>query len=723
MNQMKKQKQKAKGSQTKPSAEISKTQISQQEGDHQKQKKSLNRRILQSNLGFVFLLVVICCGIMVVSMRSLTNNLLLDNLQPLARQSAKTVEANVHLLADRLITLSEDSRLLGEAASRQAVFDHAKEVYELYTIALYDTNGNLLQGDQQAASRLDTTFFTLLQQTDNLTIAESTLFNEQLGITMGMPVTAKAPATMSADEQTANGQTAGEPTANDQTTNDQTTDEQTANDQTMRYIVVVYKYDALGDVLNDIHVGQNGRALIINQKGQIVGSPDSSIALQSPTLVALRGSDYRAVNDKIITGETGSAEAQTADGEQFLAFSPIRGTPWFLAIEIPRADYARLTNHAILMVGGVALILLILSVLGTIRLSRSISQPISKATQRMVGLAEGNLHDAVDVASSEDELAMLTGTLRTTVSSLNQYISEIDRVLSHIASGDLNVDTEGDYEGDFGLIRDSLHHIIGSMNQTMNDFQNASFRLADIAEQLNQQSSRLHQSSMEQSMSATQLVDEVTVVRSHLENVNQSTGRTRDKASEIAQLVGEADTQMQQLSEAMQAIDQNANEITRIAKALESIATQTNILALNASIEAAHAGVAGKGFAVVAEEVRDLAIESTKEAKAATEMAAKTNAIIHTGVNLTLRAATSIHSVTEVSEQINGFTRQLFEAVQEQTNSLLSMEEKIETISTLASQNQQSAEESEQSSGILSQEAGKLQSQVQKFKLKGERGQ
>lgn len=647
------------------------------------QKQSLNRKILQNTIGSAFLLVIICCCIMVLSMRTLTNNLLLDNLQPLARQSAKTVEANVHVLADRLITLAGDTRLKGEQEARQTVLNQAKAVYELYTIALYDRNGKLMQGDTQSPASLNSTFFSLLQQTDNLTTDATTVFNGQPGIMMGMPVQ--------------------------------------SGDTTLSYLVAVYKYDALGDVLNDIHVGQHGQALIVNQQGRIVGSTDQSIILDSPTLADLRGDGYSAANTKIITGETGSAEAKTADGEQFLAFSPIRGTQWYLMIEIPRADYAQLTNHAILVVGLVALILLVLSVVWTFRLARSISEPIGKATRRMVGLAEGNLHDTVEVVHSGDELAMLTGTLHTTVSSINQYISEIDRVLSQIASGNLNVDTEGEYKGDFGLIRNSLHHIIDSMNQTMRDFREASFQLAKVAEQLNGQSSRLYQSALEQSTSAAQLVEEVTAVRTHLEQVNDGTGRTRDKAGEIAGLVSEADAQMKQLSVAMNDISKNASEITRISHALENIASQTTILSVNASVEAARAGAAGKGFAVVAEEVRNLAAESSEAAQAATEMASRTNTIVRTGVELTTSAADSIHSVTSASEQITGFTRQLFDAVQEQRNSLVSMEEKIETIAALASRNQQSAEESEQSSGLLSQEAGRLQGQVQQFTLKGDR--
>ena len=91
-------------------------------------KTSLNRKILGNTIGSIFLLVSVCCIIMIFSMQNLTNNILLDNLQPLARESAKTLEANLHLLADRLISISGDSRLTAPSsqenaeASRQTLF-------------------------------------------------------------------------------------------------------------------------------------------------------------------------------------------------------------------------------------------------------------------------------------------------------------------------------------------------------------------------------------------------------------------------------------------------------------------------------------------------------------------------------------------------------------------------------------------------------------------------
>ena len=76
-----------------------------------KVKRSLNRRILQNTTFNILILVAVCCMIMAVSLQSLANNILLDSLQPMARQSAKTVEANIHMLADRMMAIAGDSRM------------------------------------------------------------------------------------------------------------------------------------------------------------------------------------------------------------------------------------------------------------------------------------------------------------------------------------------------------------------------------------------------------------------------------------------------------------------------------------------------------------------------------------------------------------------------------------------------------------------------------------
>ena len=128
--------------------------------------------------------------------------MLFRSLQPMARQSAKTVEANIHMLADRMMTIAGDPRMdasgsgAGETAaapqeaaeSRQEVLNEAAEIYEFHTIALYGLDGRLIQGIDGAEGSLDSSFFALLKDTDNLTTYSSTIFQGKLGITMGMPV-------------------------------------------------------------------------------------------------------------------------------------------------------------------------------------------------------------------------------------------------------------------------------------------------------------------------------------------------------------------------------------------------------------------------------------------------------------------------------------------------------------------------------------------------------
>lgn len=657
-------------------------------------RQNLNRRILKNTVLNILVLVIICCTIMALSMQSLANSILLDSLQPMVRQSAKSVESSIHLLADRMMTIAGDQRMSGVSSdeadtrpdtktirtNRTAVLEEAATIYELYTIALYDLNGNLLQGIEDAPETLDSDFFALLQETDNLTTSSDTVFQGNLGITMGMPVK--------------------------------------ENGETSMYVVGVYKYDTINDIISSINLGKNGMAYMANHEGIVTGHPDQSLVLEGYTLSQISDGNDDAIS-RITTDETGSTEFPIDGKKMLVAFSPIRGTQWSLVIQVPKSDYNHLINRAMLVAVLLTLAVLVLSILIVLRLARSISRPVKSVTNRMVSLSDGDLHTETVSVQTEDELGIMAKTLNDTVESVNQYISDIQQVLTQIADGNLGVEPQVDYKGDFILIRDSLASIVQSMNETISGFRSAAVRLAEMAEELSGQSGQLHHASLEQHESAASLVDEVNQAKERLADVTESSSQTRAKTEEITQCIQRANAQMSALSGAMNDISSNAHEITKIARAIEDISFQTNILALNASVEAARAGSAGSGFAVVANEVQNLAVKSAEAAQNATEMISNTLAIIQTGVGLNADTASSLDAISDVSAQISSISDQLVVAVEGQASALSTMEERIDAISAITDRNLQSSEGTSKASQLLASEAEKLQAQVKNFVLKG----
>lgn len=565
--------------------------------------------------------------------------------------------------------------------NRAELLTETAEIYELHTIALYNLDGQLVQGIDGAPQSLEEDFFALLRETDNFTTSSSTIFQEKLGITMGMPVK--------------------------------------ENGETALYVVGVYKYDTLNDVISSINLGRHSTAYMVDRNGIITGHPDQSLVLAKNMLSQLGGENPEILN-RITAGETGAAEFPI-DGKHILvAFSPIRGTQWSLVLHIPESDYSHMINGAVFVAIAFTFVVLIFSILLVLHLARSISRPIKNVTARMVSLSNGDLHTTITPVRSKDELEVLTLTLSTTVESINNYILDIQQVLTHVANGNLCINPQVDYKGDFALIRNSLRTITQSMNETITDFRKTTTQLAYMSEELNNQSSQLHQASLEQNQSTEALVCEISHVKEQLSSVTESTSQTRSKTTEIAGCIQDASSHMLSLSGAMDNINSNTEEITKIAKVIEDIAFQTSILALNASIEASRAGTAGRGFAVVAAQVKDLAAKSAEAAQNATEMVAHTSSIIQTGVKLTADTANSLHVISTVSDQISTISDRLVTAVEGQKNALSIIDERIEAISGIADQNLQNASEIEQSSALLAKEAELLQSHVKKFTLKGD---
>lgn len=610
-------------------------------------QRSIKKKIITYMASTIVALVLVCATIMALSMERLTNQILLDTLQPMAKEAAMSVEGNLHILADRMMSIALDKRLTDSAASadqQKQVLTESTEQYEFYMLGLYDVNGKLVLGDGNAPESVASdAVYTMLKQTDNLTIADPSVFNGELGIIMGMPVK--------------------------------------QNGTTVSYLIGSYKYDALNDVLNSINVGKTGMPIIINQSGKVVGHKDKELVKQGVNVYDMENNQSaKEIFDRMITGETGSGSGMVNGENAFVAFAPVRGSNWYLAIEVPKIDYMYMAYASMMVTLGAAAAMIIIAMIIVYRMAKSISVSLNNVTGRIAALAEGDLKSDVQVTDSQDELETLSKSLQTTVSSVNMYLSEIKDVLSNIASGNLNTDADGDYRGDFIVVKESLTDIIGSLNDIMHEIDRASGRLSGTADALSSQSNELHHASVMQTESVEQLVGEVTKIQENLEEVAENTSGTKNMVGEITDKIADGSVNMEQLLHAMDDIHNNANEISKVSKLIEDIAFQTNILALNAAVEAARAGTAGKGFSVVADEVRNLASKSSEAAKNTTAMIERSTSMIQSGVSLTNSMASAFDEISVASGSIAEITERLSEAVEKQEKSLQEITIQLELI-------------------------------------------
>lgn len=650
------------------------------------QRKSIGGEIMGSTSLAIFLLIVVCSGIMIISMKIQTNTILLDTMAPMAKEAAKSVESNLHLLADRMMSMASDERVASAAGDKTIPLKWARNTYELYAIVLYDLSG------QQIAEDGDITFpamsqemQTLLQSTDNLVIGDPELSQDTLAIPVGMPVK--------------------------------------RDNETVYYLVGYYKYDALQDIIGNMDIGRTGSAIIINHEGKIVGHPVLDMVKQNLNLFDLdKDEASQAVYRRMILGETGSAEGIINGQQVFIAFAPIRGTRWSLAIDIPKNDYAYIANRAILATLASTIVMVLLALLLVRRKTKMVSNGLGKVTDRITLLADGDLHTSVEVMETRNELELLSGSLKTTIESVNTYLSDIQDVLAHIAQGDLTAQARVQYQGDFIIIQDSLGHIVDSLNHTMERIHQASDHLSGMSENLRDEAEGLRHSAEQQNDTVRMLVEELDGVKVVLQAVSTSTSAAKEKMDEVTGKISSGNDCMHQLSKAMEEIQQNSEEIYKINKLIEDIAFQTNILALNAAVEAARAGEAGKGFSVVADEVRRLAGQSADAAKNTSVMIDKSSSVIQKGVALTQDMDGALDQISRESKVIESLiTGDLSKTVYQQEQSLEQILVHISHISGMADQNMAGAANVAQVSVDVSAEAERLRKMLEEFRLRAEK--